>query len=221
MEALMFPSHVAHSLIAHILPFIFLLQISEKLCRTDLCISTWKSHEFGQKLLLTSAFFPLILEPFTYEHTSYFCWKHIWPHDMAQPWLLSWPLTQLDKDFSWSEVVYPCQARLPAPSWQFLAALLSPRISWRNHSILYSSTFLNVSGRCLGLWFPGTFFPLWFGLSLSLPVLLLFLICYLVLDNLLCKMSAFFVLVVFFFFNRPWVKGYCSCSVYIRQKRNF
>lgn len=197
MEALMFPSHVAHSLIAHILHSFSDCKFQRNCCRTDLCISTWKSHGFGQKLLLTSAFFPLILKPFTYEGTSYFCWKHIWPHDMAQPWLLSWPLTQLDKDFNWSEVVFPCQARLPAPSWEFLAALLSHRISWRNHSILYPSTFLNVSGRCLGLLFPGTFFSLWFGFSLSLPVLLLFLICYLVLDNLLCKMSV--VLFCFFF----------------------
>lgn len=121
---------------------------------------------------------------------------------MVQPWLLSWPLTQVDKGFNLSEMAFPCQARLPAPSWQFLAAFLSHSISWRSHSMLYSSTFLNVSGRCLGLWFPGPFFPLWFGISLSLSVRLLFLICYLVLNNLLCKMSV----VLGFFFSRPWVK---------------
>lgn len=137
-----------------------------------------------------------------YEGTSYFCWKPYRPHDIAQPWLLSWPLTQFNKNFNWSEVVFPCQARLPEPSWLFLAALLSHGISWRKNSVLYSSIFLNVSGRCLHLWFPGPFFSLWFGFSLSLPVLLLFLICYLVLDHLLCKMSVVFG----FFFNRPWVK---------------
>lgn len=103
-----------------------------------------------------------------------------------------------------------CQASLPEPSWQFLTALLSHRISWSNRSILYSSTFLNVSGRCLGLWFPGPFFPLWFGFSLYLPVLLLFLICYLVLDHLLCKMFVVFVLVWFwvFFSIAYWSKGW-------------
>lgn len=146
--------------------------------------------------------FLLTLRPFTYEGTSYFCWKPYRPHDIAQPWLLSWPLTQFNKNFNWSEVVFPCQARLPEPSWLFLAALLSHGISWRKNSVLYSSIFLNVSGRCLHLWFPGPFFSLWFGFSLSLPVLLLFLICYLVLDHLLCKMSVVFG----FFFNRPWVK---------------
>lgn len=103
-------------------------------------------------------------------------------------------------------MVFSLPSRHSEPSWQFLVALLSRRISWRNHSILYSSIFLNISGRCLGLWFPGPFFPLWFGLSLSLPVLLLFLICYLILDNLLCRMSVGFGFIFVYFFSRPWVK---------------